>query len=324
MKIQRISAIALTAWAALLAVGGTACAQSYPSKPVKIIVAYQAGQGTDVATRHFADQLSRALGQNFFVENRPGAGGNIGTEAAAKSTPDGYSLIMGTVATHSMNQHMYPALGYDAEKDFEPVILTGMLPMVISANPAFPANSIADLIAAAKAAPDTLNIALPSTTARIVYELFKQRSGAPVFGVVYKGSATAMTEVMGGQLPLTIDTVTATRALAASGKLKPLAITTLKSSELLPGVKSVAEQGLPGFEVTAWNALYAPKGTPKAIIDQLNAEMVKIIAQPETRTRLLQLGFEPASGTPQQLADFGRAEREKWGVLIKAAGIRAE
>ena len=302
----------------------TTLAQSYPSKPVRIIVPYQAGQGTDVATRHFAEQLTKGLGQSFFVENRPGAGANIGTEAAAKSPPDGYTLIMGTVATHTMNQFMYASLGFDPEKDFEPIILTGMLPMVISANPAFPANTVAELIAAAKAKPDSINIAIPSTTARIVYELFRQRSGAPLFGVAYKGSATSMTEVMGGQVPLTIDTVTATRTLVQSGKLKPLAITTLKSSELLPGVKSVAEQGLPGFEVTAWNALYAPKGTPKAIVDQLNAEMARIIALPETRARLLALGYEPASGSPQQLAEFGRAEREKWGTLIKAAGIRAD
>jgi len=306
------------------AVLGIAQAQPYPSKPVRIIVPYQAGQGTDVATRHFAEQLTKALGQSFYVENRPGAGANIGTEAAAKSPPDGYTLIMGTVATHTMNQFMYAALGFDPEKDFEPIILTGMLPMVISANPAFPPNTVAELIAAAKAKPDSINIAMPSTTARIVYELFKQRSGAPLFGVAYKGSATSMTEVMGGQVPLTIDTVTATRTLVQSGKLKALAITTLKSSELLPGVKSVAEQGLPGFEVTAWNALYAPKGTPKAIIDQLNAEMAKIIATPETRTRLIALGYEPASGSPQQLADFGRSEREKWGALIKAAGIKVD
>ncbi|MBC7803187.1 MAG: tripartite tricarboxylate transporter substrate binding protein [Candidatus Parcubacteria bacterium] len=303
---------------------GAAFAQAYPSKPVRIIVPYQAGQGTDVATRHFAEQLTRALGQSFFVENRPGAGANIGTEAAAKSPPDGYTLIMGTVATHTMNQHMYASIGYDPEKDFEPIILTGMLPMVISANPSYPVSSVAELIAAAKAKPDTVNVALPSTTARIVYELLKQRSGAPVFGIAYKGSATSMTEVMGGQVPLTIDTVTATRALVQSGKLKAIAITTLKASELLPGVRSVAEQGLPGFEVTAWNALYAPRGTPKAIVDQLNAEMAKIIATPETRARLLQLGFEPASGSPQQLAEFGRSEREKWGALIKAAGIKAD
>jgi tripartite-type tricarboxylate transporter receptor subunit TctC len=310
--------------AAALAASCAALAQSYPSKPVKIIVPYQAGQGTDVATRHFAEHLTKALGQSFFVENRPGAGANIGTEAAAKSPPDGYTLMMGTVATHTMNQHMYASLGFDPEKDFEPIILTGMLPMVISANPSFAANSVQELVAAAKAAPGKINVAMPSTTARIVYELLKQRTGAPLFGVAYKGSATSMAEVMGGQVPVTIDTVTASRALVQSGKIKALAITTLKSSELLPGVKSVAEQGLPDFEVTAWNALYAPRGTPKAIIDQLNAEMAKIIATPETRQRLLALGYEPASGTPQQLAEFGRREREKWGALIKAAGIRAD
>ena len=320
MKLSK--AISLVALA--LAACGTAFAQSYPSKPVRIIVAYPAGQGTDVATRHFANELGKALGQSFFVENRPGASGTIGTEAAARAPADGYTLTMGTVGSHSMNEFMYPRLGYDAEKDFEPIILTGMLPMVLSANAAFSFSSVPELIAAAKAKPDSINIALPSNTARIVFELFKQRSGAPVFGVPYKGSSAAMTDVVGNQVPLTIDTITATRTLMQSGKLKPIGITSLKGSELLPGVKSFAEQGLPGFEVTAWNALYAPKGTPKAIVDQLNAEMAKIIAQPETRAHLLQLGFEPASGTPQQLAEFGRSERAKWGSLIKAAGIKAD
>jgi len=307
---------------ALLA--SSVAAQPYPNKPVRIIVPYQAGQGTDVATRHFAEQLSKALGQSFFVENRPGAGGNIGTDLAAKATPDGYTLTMGTNATHSMNQYMYPSMPFDAEKDFEPIVLTGMLPMVISAHPSFPANSLAELIAAAKSKPDTLNVALPSTTARIVYELLKERTKAPLFGVPYKGSSTAMAETLGGQVPLIIDTVTATRPLVAGGKLKPLAITTLKTSELLPGVKSVAEQGVPEFEVTAWNALYAPRGTPPAIIKVLNAEMVKILNQPETRQRLLQLGFEPAGGTNEALAEFGRVERKKWGELIKSANIKSE
>ena len=307
-----------------LAIAATAWAQNYPVKPVRIIVPYPAGQGTDVAARHFADQLSKTLAQNFIVDNRPGATGNVGSEAAARSAPDGYTLLMGASATHAMNQFLYASLGYDPEKDFEPIILTGMLPMVISANPAFPVNSIEELIAAAKAKPNTLNVALPSTTARIVYELLKQKAGAELFGVAYKASPTAMAEVIGGQVPLTIDTVTATRPLAAAAKLKPLAITTLKTSELMPGLKSVAEQGVPGFEVTAWNALYAPKGTPQAIIRLLNAEIAKIIAQPATRQRLLQLGFEPAGGTPQQLAEFGRAEREKWGQVIKSANIRLE
>ena len=320
MKTSRVFSLI----AFLLAVCEAAFAQPYPAKPVRIIVAYQAGQGTDVATRHFANELGKALGQTFFVENRPGASGAIGTEAAARAAPDGYTLTMGTVGSHSMNQFMYAKLGYDAEKDFEPIILTGRLPMVLSANAAFAAGSVPELIAAAKAKPDSINVALPSNTARIVFELFKQRSGAPVFGVAYKGSSSSMAEVMGNQVPLTIDTITATRTLMQSGKLKPIAITTLKTSELLPGVKSFAEQGLPGFEVTAWTALYAPKGTPKAIVDQLNSEMQKILAQPETRAHLLQLGFEPASGTPQQLAEFGRTEREKWGALIKAAGIKPD
>ena len=304
--------------------GLPAWSQSYPTKPVRVVVPYQAGQGTDVAARLFAEQLGKALGQQFIVDNKPGAGGNIGTADAARSTPDGYTLLMGTVATQTMNEFLYPSIGYDSEKDFAPVILVGMLPMVVSAHPSFAGNSIADLIAAAKVQPDKLNIALPSTTARIVFELLKSRTGAPLFGVPYKGSATAMTEATGGQVQLIIDTATATRGQVAAGKLKALGITTLKSSDLLPGVKSVAEQGVPGFEVTAWNALYAPRGTPKAIVDRLNAEMAKILAQHETRQRLMQLGFEPTTGTPEQLAAYEKQERAKWGPLIKAAGLKGD
>ncbi len=314
----------VSAAALIAAFGMSAHAQTYPTKPVTIIVPYQAGQGTDVAARLFAEQLSKAMGQQVIVDNKPGAGGNIGTAAAARSAADGYTLLMGTVATQTMNEFLYPSVGYDSDKDFAPVILVGMLPMVISANPLFAPNTIAELIAAAKAQPDKLNIALPSTTARIVFELLKARTGAPLFGVPYKGSATAMNEVMGGQVQLTIDTATASRGHVQSGKLKALAITTLKSSELLPGVKSVAEQGFPGFEVTAWNAIYAPRGTPKEIVDRLNAEVTKVLAQPETRQRLMQLGFEPAGGSPEALAAYEKQERAKWGPLIKAAGLKGD
>jgi tripartite-type tricarboxylate transporter receptor subunit TctC len=307
-----------------LALGHPAGAQTWPSKPIRIVVPYQAGQGTDVGARYFAEQLSKALGQQVYVDNKPGAGGNIGTADAARSPNDGHTLLMGTVATQTMNEFLYPSVGYDSQKDFEPIALVGMLPMVISANPSFPANSVAELIAAAKAKPDKIDIALPSTTARLVFELLKDKSGAPLFGVPYKGSATAMAEVTGGQLPVIIDTATATRGQVAGGKLKPLGITTLKSSELLPGVKSVAEQGFPGFEVTAWNALYAPRGTPKAVVDRLNAEVTRILAQPEARQRLLQIGFEPAGGTPEELATFEKRERDKWEPLIKAAGLKGD
>ncbi len=299
-------------------------AQTYPNKTVKIIVPYQAGQGTDVATRYFADHLTKALGQTFYVDNKPGAGGNIGTEAAAHSPADGYTLLMGTNGTQAMNEFLYPSLGFDTAKDFAPIILVGMLPMVVAANPSFAPNSIAELIAASKAKPDKIDMALPSTTARLVFELLKQRTEAPLFGVPYKGSATAITEVMGGQVQTLIDTVTATRGHIASGKLKALGITTLKASDLLPGVKPVAEQGVPGFETTAWIALYAPRGTPEPVIALLNKEFARILAEPETRQRLLQIGIDSVGGTPASLAEFEKKERTKWGPLIKAAGLKGE
>jgi tripartite-type tricarboxylate transporter receptor subunit TctC len=319
-KIIGLAAGVLTA----LVMVAAATAQTYPTKTVRIIVPYQAGQGTDVMARYFAERLAKALGQTFYIDNKPGAGGNIGTEAGARATPDGYSLTMGTNGTHSMNEFLYPSTGFDPEKDFAPIILIGMLPMVIAANPSFTPSSVAELIATAKAKPDKIDVALPSTTARMVFELLKARSGAPLFSVPYKGSATALTEVTGGQVQTLVDTVAAARGQIGAGKLKPLGITTLKPSDLLPGVKTVAEQGLPDFEVTGWMALYAPKGTPDPVIEILNTEVAKILADPETRTRMLQLGVEPAGGTAQQLAQFEHRERAKWGPLIKAAGIKGD
>jgi tripartite-type tricarboxylate transporter receptor subunit TctC len=320
MNVFRKAAVAVV----LLATASLALAQAYPSKPVRIVVAYQAGQGTDVATRYLAEQLTKSLGQSFYVENKPGAGGNVGTEAAARATPDGYTLTMGTNATHGTNQFLYPSMPFDAEKDFEPVILIGSFPMVVSVNASSPLHSVADLVAAAKAKPNSADIAMPSTTARIVFELLKAQSQAPLFGVPYKGSATAIADVLGGQLPVLIDTVTATKPFVTSGKVRAIAVTSAKPTELLPGVKPVAEQGLPGFEVIAWNALYAPKGTPREVIATLNGELNKILAQPETRQKMLGLGFDVVGGTPEQLAEFGRSERRKWGPLIQSAGLKAE
>jgi tripartite-type tricarboxylate transporter receptor subunit TctC len=297
-------------------------AQTYPTRPVRIIVPYQAGQGTDVVARYLAEQLSRTMGQRFYVENKPGAGGNIGAEQAAHAEADGYTLLMGTNATQTMNEFMYASLGFEPARDFLPIILVGKLPMVLAASPSFAGNSLADLVAAAKATPEKVDIALPSTTARLVFELLKERTGASLFSVPYKGSATAMTDVLGGQVPLIIDTVTAVRSQVADGKLKALGITALKSTELMPGVKSVAEQGVPDFEVTAWNAFYAPRDTPQPIVDLLSSELTKALAQPETRKRLLELGFDPAGGTPADLAQFEKQERGKWGPVIKATDLK--
>ena len=299
-----------------------ATAQTYPTRPVRIIVPYQAGQGTDVVARYFAEHLSRTMAQRFYVENKPGAGGNIGTEQAAHAEADGYTLLMGTNATQTMNEFMYTSLGFDPARDFSPIILVGKLPMVLAASPSFTGNSLADLVAAAKATPDKVDIALPSTTARIVFEFLKGRTGASLFSVPYKGSATAMTDVLGGQVPLIIDTVTALRGHVADGKLKALGITASKSTELMPGVKPIAEQGVPDFEVTAWNAFYAPRDTPQPILDLLSSELAKAIALPETKKRLLELGFDPAGGTPADLTKFETLERTKWGPIIKATDLK--
>ena len=301
-----------------------ALAQTYPAKPVRVIVPFPPGQGTDVATRHIAEQLSKALGRNFFVENRPGAGSTIGIEALARSAPDGYTLGIGTSGTHTMNPSLYPSVGYDPEKDFEPITLTGMLPLLLAAHPSFAPNTIQELIAAAKARPDTLNVALPAPPQRIAFELLRQQGGAPLFGVPYKGSASALPEVMSGQVPLIIDSITALRPHINSGRLKPLAVTSLRSTALLPGVKSVAEQGLDGFELTAWNAFFAPKGTPAPIVAFLNAEVHKILESPDTRQRLASLGFDVAGSTPRELAERIHVEREKWSRVIRAANIKAE
>lgn len=315
----------LTAWAVAGALGtGAVRAQVYPAKPVKVIVPFPPGQGTDVATRILAERLTRAFGHNFLIDNRPGAGASLGTEALARSAPDGYTLGIGTAGTHTMNPSLYPSLGYDPDKDFEPIILTGMLPLLVAAHPAFAANTIAELIALAKAKPDTLNVALPAPPQRVAFELLRQQGAAPLFGIPYKGSATALPEVMSGQVPLIIDSITALRPHINAGKLKALGVTSLTATALMPGVKSVAEQGLPGFELTAWNAFFAPKGTPQAMVMLLNAELRKILADPETRQRLMALGFEVAGGSPQELAERVRTEREKWSRIIRSANIKAD
>ncbi len=314
----------LAALAASAMIVPPASADSYPSKPVRIIVPYQSGQGTDVAARYLAEYLAKSLGQAFIVENRPGAGGNIGAAEAARAAPDGYTLVMGTNGTHVLNQYIYSSTAFDPAKDFEPIMLVSSFPMVLLATPASPYASLADLRNPAKAKPDSINAGLPSTTARLVFELMKQQGVDSIRGIPYKGSATAMTDLLGGQVQIGIDTISAARSFLASGKLRALAVTSLKESALLPGVKPVSEQGLAGFQMIAWNGLYAPRGTPPAVVQKLNAEMAKTLARPEVRQRLLELGHEPGGGSPEELASFAKSERQKWAPLIEQAGLKAE
>lgn len=312
--------IALLALVASVAAHG----QAYPAKPIRTIVPYQAGTGTDIAARFFSESFSKALGQAFIVENRVGANGNIGAAAAAKSPADRYTLLMGTAGTHSMNPHLYQNIGFDAEADFEPVALVAVVPLVMAANASFPASTVPELIAAARAKPNSINVAHPSVTALIALEYLKQR-GVPLFGVPYKGSAVALADVAGNQVPVIIDSIAAVQPFFASGKLKPIGVTSLAATDLLPGVKSIAEQGMPGFEFVGWIAFFAPKGTPAPIVNTLNAELVRQLSDAGTRKRLLDLGMQPVVPTaPRQFAEFIRTEREKWGQMIKAANITAQ
>jgi len=299
-------------------------AQPYPSRPVRVVVPYPAGQGTDLVTRYVAEQLSRGMGQNFVVDNRPGAAGNIGTQAVARAPADGYTLLMGTNGTHAAAPFLFASPGFDPLADFEPVALIGILPLTIVTGPGNPVDSVDKLIAAAKARPDAINVAFTTTTSRATLELFKQKAGAPLFGVAYKGSAQAISDLIGGQVEYMVDTIASLRTTVAAGKLKALAVTSATSGELMPGVRSVAEQGVRGYELTGWNVLYAPKGTPAEVVRVLAGEVSKVMALPDTRQKLLQLGVEPQTATGADLARFVVAERDKWGGVIRAANIRVD
>jgi len=299
--------------------------QAWPDRPIRIIVPYAAGQGADVLMRLVGQELSKTLNQSVIVDNRAGAGGNIGTAAVAKSPADGYTFLLGTNATNAANEFLYPNLGFNPATDFDAVAMLGLLPMVICTSaPDLPTNSVAELITRARAKPSTLNVGLPSTTASVVFAQFVKSAQAPLFAVKYKSSAQSMTDVIGGQIPLVIDTVTAARPQIAGGKLRALGITSLKASEMLPGVKPVSEQGVPGFDVVAWDALFAPRGTPPDLVQKMAEHIQKALQRPEVRQKLLDIGVEPLFMGPAQLDSFVRDERRKWGGIIKAAEIRVD
>jgi tripartite-type tricarboxylate transporter receptor subunit TctC len=297
-------------------------AQAYPSKPVKLIVPYAVGQGTDIAARYVAEELGKALGQPIFVDNRPGAGGNVGTQAAARSPADGYTLLIGTNATHAANAFLFTNPGFDPQADFEPVAMVGVLPLVFVTTPANPVNSVAELVRAARAKPDALNIAISTTTCRMAYELFKQRAEAPMFPVDYKGSAQAVTAVIGNQVEYMVDTITSLRGPIANGQVKALGVTSAQSSRLLPGVKSVAEQGVAGYELVGWTVLYAPKGLNPETARTLAGAVTKTLARPEVQEKLLEMGIDPVARSGDELKSFVVAEKDKWGRLIRAAGLK--
>ena len=315
---------ALAAWFAAFAVGVSA--QPYPTKPIRIVVPFPAGGTTDVLARAAAQKLTETLGQPAVVDNRPGAGGNIGAELVAKSSPDGYTLLMGTVGTHAINPGLYPKLPYDHVKDFAPVILVAGVPNVLVINPALPVNSVQELIAYAKANPGKLNFASSGngTSIHLSAELFKTMAGVQMTHVPYKGSAPALQDLVGGQVQLMFDNLPSSLALIKGGKLKALAVTSSARAAALPDVPTIAESGLPGFEASSWFGLLAPAGTPPPVIAKLNGEIAKWLATPEAKEKLLAQGANAAGGTPEDFAQFINAETAKWQKVVKESGAKVD
>jgi len=312
--------ICLTGVISSLALTSTVWAQ--PTKPLKLIVPFPAGGTADVLPRLLAEKMRAQFPAGVLVENKAGAGGNIGTQMAARSAPDGYTLMIGTNATHAANGYLFSQPGFDAQTDFEPIAMVGILPLVYVTASSNPVNNIQDLIAAARSKPDALNTAVSTTTCRMAHELFKVRSGSVMMPIDFKGSAQSITAVLGGHVDYMVDTIASLQAQVASGQLKALGVTSASSSRLLPGVKSIAEQGVAGYELVGWTVIFAPKGIPAEAAQTLSATINKTLERADVQAKLLQMGVDPQMKSGTELKSFIASEKEKWGKLISAAGLK--
>jgi tripartite-type tricarboxylate transporter receptor subunit TctC len=316
-----------------MAVFGIAClfsaataAQNYPTRPVRLVVGFAPGGSTDVTARILAERLSATLGQQVIVDNRSGAGGNIGADIVAKSNPDGYTVLMATTGVMAFNHYLYAKLPYSAETDLAPVTQIGSLPLILIVPASLPARSVKELVAAARAQPGKYSFGSSGTggATHVTAELFKALAGVDIVHVAYKGSGQMMADLMGGQVQIAFDQISSSIAHVKSGKLRALGITTAKRSELLPDLPTIAEAGVPGYEATSWNGFAVRAGTPRAIIERLQQETRKAVADPPIRERMFGLGIEPVAGTPSQFATLIRAEREKWIPLFRKIGIQPQ
>ncbi len=328
MKRNNVRRTALSAGVALLLAGAMfvpAMAQpAYPNKPLRIIVPSTPAGVLDNVARTLALRLGDQLGQTIVIENKGGAGGNIGAEAAARSPADGYTLFIGFNATHGANLALFGKLSYDPVGDFAPISLLAAVPNIISVTPALAVNSLAELVALAKAKPGQLSYASSGngTSTHLAAELFKAAAGIDIAHIPYKGSAPAVNDVIAGQVPVLVDSVASSTAQVKGGKLKALATTSTKRLLVLPDLPTVAELGYPGFQSTAWVGLLAPAGTPRAVIEQVNAAVLKVMALPETRERMAGFGAEITTSTPDEFAAHIRSEMTKLGKVIRDANIK--
>jgi len=308
------------------AASAPAFGQAYPAKPVRIIVAFPAGGGTDITARILGPKLTEFWGQQVLVENRAGASGVIGTELAAKAAPDGYTLFMGTLGNFSVNQHLYPKMTVDPVRDFAPITQVVDVHFGLYANPALPANSVAELIALARAKPGQLTYSSsgPGGAPHLAMELFKRMAGVDIVHIPYKGSAPSMQDVMGGQVSITCDSLIQALPFIRDHRLKALAVLGKSRSAQLPDVPTVDEAGLSGYELTNWFGLAAPAATPKDIVARLNADVVRALQSPEVRDKLTALAATVVGNSAEEFGERIRSDSAKWAKVIKEANIRAE
>ncbi len=311
------------ACAALLA--GIAGAQSYPAKPVRLIVPYAAGGNADIVARIIAQKMGEVLGQQVVIDNRAGANAIIGTEIAAKSSPDGYTLLF-IASGHATNPALHAKLPFDPVRDFAPISLVGATPIILTVTAALPAKTVKAVVALAKARPGELSYASSGngSPGHLAGALLNSLSGINIVHVPYKATAQAITDLTSGQVQVMYPSITAVLPHIKAGKLRGLAITTRKRSPVAPDLPTVAESGIPGYEASIWNGMLVPAGTPQAIISRLNALVVQIIRMPEVRERISGLGAEPATSTPEEFNAFIAAEIRKWGKIIKDSGVRVD
>ena len=315
-------------FAALLSLAGltAATAQGFPSRPIRLVVTFPTGGAPDILARTLAEKITPAWGQSIVVDNKPGAGGNIGAEFVARSPADGHTLVMGTVGTHAINGSLYAKLPYDMVRDFTPVTLIASTPNLLVVNNEVPARNLRELIALARAKPGTLTFGSPGigTSVHVSGELFNSMAGVKTIHVPYKGRQMAIPDLLGGNITMMFDNMPSALPVVNEGKLRAIGVTSARRSPSAPEIPTLAEQGLPGFEASSWFALFAPAGTPRAVVDRLHAEVTRVFNLPEVKEKLARLGLDPILGGPDELAKVQQSEITKWAKVVKDSGAKAE